>query len=150
MSRYAGSGWNLPGSEWDRWVDRLMNEAWSAFHEGGPASVLTAPMLRLSENDDAFVVKADVPGVAPEDLKVEFENGRLTVSGEVRHESEEKSDDGFRSERSVDTFTRTLTMPAAVLKDKVTATCADGVLTVTLPRAIDESPRKVEIRGKKK
>ncbi len=143
-------GWGLLGSEWDQWLNHLIEEPWTAFTEGGPALSISAPALKLSERDDEYVVRADVPGVAPEDLKVEVEGGRLTVCGEVRHESETRIDGGVRKEKAVDTFQRSVTLPGPVNPDEVVAECADGVLTVTLPRRIDDAPKKkVEVRRKK-
>jgi HSP20 family protein len=93
------------------------------------------PMLDFAENKDAFVVKAEIPGMDPQDITVALENQMLTLKGEKRLEKEEKDEHYHRMERTYGTFARTVRLPIAVDGSKVTAAFKNGLLTVTLPKA---------------
>ncbi len=93
------------------------------------------PMLDFAENKDAFVVKAEMPGVDPQDVAVSLENQVLMIKGEKRHEKEQTDERYYRTERLYGAFARTVRLPAAVDGSKVTAGFKNGLLTVTLPKA---------------
>lgn len=93
------------------------------------------PTLDVSENKDAFVVKAEIPGVDSKDVSVALENQRLTIKGEKEHEKEDKDEHYYRMERTYGTFARSIHLPASIDGSKVTAGFKNGVLTVTLPKA---------------
>lgn len=93
------------------------------------------PTLDFSETKDAFVVKAETPGMDPQDISVSLENQVLTLKGEKKHEKEDKDEQYYRVERSYGAFARTVRLPAAVDGSKVTAGFKNGLLTVTLPKA---------------
>jgi len=93
------------------------------------------PTLDFAENKDAFVVKAEIPGMDPQDITVALENQMLTLKGEKRLEKEEKDEHYHRMERTYGTFARTVRLPIAVDGSKVTAAFKNGLLTVTLPKA---------------
>ena len=92
------------------------------------------PKVDLSETKDALVVKAEIPGVEQKDISVSLQNGVLTITGEKRHENEEKDEHYHRVERAYGSFARSLTLPIGVEAEKVNATFKDGLLTVTLPK----------------
>jgi HSP20 family protein len=89
------------------------------------------------DHDDSYELRADVPGIKPEDVKVTIEDGILKVSAEHREETEEKQENYIRRERRYGSFSRTMAIPRGVTADEVDATVDDGVLVVTIPRPRD-------------
>ena len=107
-----------------------------------------APALDIYEDADQVTVKLEAAGLKKEDFDISLHDDNLTVSGERKSETEEREGESFRSERFFGQFSRTVTLPAPVKADGVTATYADGVLTVTLPKAEEAKPRKIEVNVK--
>ena len=105
------------------------------------------PQIEVLHNNDTFLVRADLPGMKKEDVKVEVTNDLLTISGERKKETEEKREGFYRTERSYGTFYREIPLPEGVKLDKATATFHDGVLEVTMLAPKVEVPvRKLEIK----
>ena len=117
--------------EMERVFDRFFEPRWDEFEGVGA----WAPKLDFSETKDAFVVKAEVPGVEQKDISVQIQNQVLTLKGEKHKEKEEKDEKYHRVERSWGAFTRTLALPMGVETEKVSATFKDGLLTIKLPKA---------------
>jgi HSP20 family protein len=117
--------------EMDRLFDRFFEPRW----EDVPALGEWAPSLDLSETKDAFVVKAEVPGMDPGDIQVALQENLLTIKGEKRQEKVDKDERYHRVERTYGAFTRMLRLPVAVDGSKVDAKFKNGLLTVTLPKA---------------
>jgi len=117
--------------EMDRLFDRFFEARW----EDVPALGEWVPTVDLSETKEAFVVKAEVPGMEPGDIQVSLQENLLTIKGEKKHEKEEKDERYHRVERSYGAFTRTVRLPVTVEGSKVDAKFKNGVLTVTLPKA---------------
>jgi HSP20 family protein len=104
------------------------------------------PDLEVFETGNELVVRADVPGLKREDIKVEITESELTVSGERKFEKEEKGKDVYRSERSYGTFFRSITVPEGAKVDLARATVKDGVLEVKMPLTrIESAKRRLEI-----
>ena len=97
------------------------------------------PDVDVFEKKGQLVVRADLPGLSKEDVKVEITDTELTIEGERQSEKEEEKDGYYRSERSYGSFRRTIPLPEGVKTDRAKATCKDGVLEVTMPTG---SPRK--------
>jgi HSP20 family protein len=93
-----------------------------------------APKLDSSETKDAFMVKAEIPGVEQKDLTVSLQDQMLTIKGEKHKETAEKDEQYHRVERSWGAFSRTVALPVGVDTEKVNATFKDGVLTVKLQK----------------
>jgi HSP20 family protein len=132
----------------------LRDEIESTFRQwAGPARtgewVTTAggwsPAVDVEENDDAYVVYAELPGVTAEDLQVSFDDGVLTVHGERKFYEEKKTETFRRVERRYGTFHRSLRLPGPVNSEKVEAAFKDGLLTVTVPKAEAAKPHRIEI-----
>lgn len=104
------------------------------------------PTLDVSESADAFLVAVDLPGVKPDDVKVEMHEGRLTISGSRESRTEEKEKNYHRVERSRGSFARTLAIPSEVDAEAIDAHYEDGVLHVTLPKVAKQQPKKIQIR----
>lgn len=95
------------------------------------------PVMKVDveEADDCYTVKADVPGVAKDDIRVEVEGNTVSIAAEVRREKmEEKEGKVIRSERYTGAMTRAFTLPVEVDVSKAEAKYAEGVLTLTLPK----------------
>ena len=116
---------------------------------GGEKEMLTvtewSPSVDISEDDKEFLVKAELPDVKREDIKVNVENGVLTITGERKFEKEEKGKKYHRIERSYGSFTRSFTLPEAVKADKVAAEFKDGLLHVRLPKDESAKPKNIAV-----
>ncbi len=104
------------------------------------------PLVDISEDDKEYLVKAELPELKKDDVKVSVENGELTISGERKSEKEEKGKKFHRIERSYGSFMRSFTLPEAVKADKVTAEFKDGVLSVRLPKDESAKPKTIEVK----
>jgi len=117
--------------EMERVFDRFFEPRWEEFE----AIDAWAPKVDFSETKDAFMVKAEIPGVEQKDVSVSLENQMLTIKGEKHKEKGEKDEKYHRVERSWGGFTRTIALPAGLDTEKVDAVFKDGVLTIKLPKA---------------
>ena len=104
------------------------------------------PAVDIQETDNEFVLKADLPDVKKDDVKVELVNGVLTVEGERKQEKEEKGKRFHRVERAYGKFVRHFTLPTDVDAANVKAEFKDGVLTVHLPKAATVKPKAIEVK----
>lgn len=113
------------------------------------AGGMWAPQVEMFERHGQLVLRADLPGLSKDDVKVELDDNALTIEGERRAEHEEEGEGFYRSERSYGKFYRRLPLPEGVNTDNANATFRDGVLEITLPAPKRESrqTRKLEIRG---
>lgn len=103
----------------------------------------------LGETDDALELKADLPGMEEIDIDVTFQDGALIISGERKHETEEKRKNYYRAERAYGSFNRAIPLPCEVDEDRINARFKKGVLTVHMPKspAAKEKQRKIEINA---
>lgn len=117
-------------------------EAWEA-----PA--LWSPQIDLERRDDALVVKADLPGVRKEDLKIDIDDNSLVISGHRQEEREEGGkDQGYQvSERSYGSFYRAIPLPQDVNAEDIRAEMRDGVLKVTVPMPQSARRRRIQIQS---
>src|SRR4051812_5069970 len=92
------------------------------------------PAMDLMEADDHFVLRADLPGLAEDDVSIEIQDNTLAISGERKSEHEERERGWYRLERSFGRFSRSLTLPEGVDADAVTAEFNKGVLEVRIPK----------------
>ncbi len=104
------------------------------------------PKVDVSENENEYLVKAEVPGLSGQDIKVEIERGLLKLSGERREEKEEKDETYHVRERRYGSFVRTFILPENVDEEKISAVTRDGILTVTIPKAEKDKPRHIEVK----
>jgi HSP20 family protein len=103
------------------------------------------PAMDIEENDKEYLIKADLPSIKREEVKVGIVDGVLTVEGERKQEKEEKGKKFHRVERSFGRFVRRIAVPTDVDEQKVTAAFTDGVLNVHLPKSPAAKPKSVEI-----
>ena len=103
------------------------------------------PAVDLYEKDDHFVIKAELPGVDKNDIKVDLKDRVLTLSGERAYDNEVKEENYYRKERSYGKFQRVFTLPADVDSDKITAEFKAGVLRVEVPKPEEKKAKQVTI-----
>ena len=125
-------------------INRLFNTLFDA--SDAPAQ-RWVPAMDLVEGEDHFLLKADLPGLAEEDVNIEIQDNTLTISGERHAESEHRERGWFRVERQFGRFSRSLTLPEGVDADAVTAEFDRGVLAVRIPKPEERKPRRVQIKA---
>lgn len=103
------------------------------------------PAVDIREEENRFLIHADIPGVDPKDIDIHMENGVLTISGQRQGESREEHEGYRRIERSRGTFLRRFTLPDTADADKITARSNNGVLEVIIPKHDKVQPRKISI-----
>jgi len=103
------------------------------------------PAMDLVEKDGEYVLHADLPGVSEKDVKIEFEQNVLTLSGERHSEHEVKKGGYYRRERASGTFARSLTLPEGIDGNSIKASFANGVLEVHIPKPEERKPQRVAI-----
>jgi len=132
-------------------IQSEMNRLFNTFFEApAPANGAGAmrrwiPAMDLVETDDEFVLRADLPGLAEDDVSIELEDRVLTISGERKTEHQERDAGYYRVERASGTFARSLTLPEGVDPEGVRANFDRGVLEVRIPKPEQRKPRKVTI-----
>jgi len=136
--------WNLLDQmrrEMDRAVDTRTDEG---------SSVATSdwvPAVDIREENDSFVIVADIPGVDPKDIEVHMENGMLTIKGEKESEKKEEREGYKRVERSFGSFYRRFSLPDTADAEKITAKSDNGVLEVRIAKQEQVQPRKIAVNG---
>lgn len=124
--------------------DRIFDRFWSGELE--PLRLgRWVPAVDVSESDDEIIVRAEVPGLDPEEVEVFVEGDVLTLKGEKKEEREQSGRDYHRVERQYGSFARSIQLPGAVMAEEVKATAANGVLTIRLPKQEDARRKKVQI-----
>lgn len=138
-------------------MDQLFDEFGLGRTWFGPRLRLPRPVLRrtegwlpdveIAQRDKQLVIKADLPGIAKDDVKVEVTDDAVTIEGERKHEHEEESGGVYRSERSYGSFRRVIPVPQGTATDQARASFKDGVLEITMPAPPEASAhaRRLEI-----
>jgi HSP20 family protein len=106
------------------------------------------PIVDIEESNGNIVVKAEIPGMEKDEIKVSVRDNMLTISGERKQEIETKDKTFHRIERSYGKFSRTITLPSEVDADKVKAAYKDGVLNIILPKPESVKPKQIEVEIK--
>ncbi|MDD2699744.1 MAG: Hsp20/alpha crystallin family protein [Sideroxydans sp.] len=104
-----------------------------------------SPSVDISETDDAYLIKGEIPGVKKEDVKVSVQDGMLTIQGERKMEKEEKNKKFHRVECSYGNFVRSFRMPDDADENKVKAEFKDGMLNVSLPKTEKARNRSINV-----
>ncbi|OGT81595.1 MAG: heat-shock protein Hsp20 [Gammaproteobacteria bacterium RIFCSPLOWO2_02_FULL_52_10] len=105
------------------------------------------PAVDIKEEDNRFLIRADIPGVDPKDIEITMEEGVLTIKGERTSEKDEKREDYRRVERSRGTFYRRFSLPDTADAEKIVATGKDGVLELVIPKHDKVLPRRITIKS---
>jgi HSP20 family protein len=106
------------------------------------------PPLDVHEDQNTLTVRLEVAGVKKEDFDISLHDDALTISGERKSAPRHADGEIFRSERAFGAFSRRIQLPAAVKPEAVKADYTDGVLTITLPKAEEAKPKKIEVTVK--
>ena len=130
-------------------ADRLQREFDRLFSCSVPAARSTGwtPRVDIQEDEDRFVLRADLPGVDPKEVEITAEDGVLTLSGERAGTSEDKTGGYRRVERIVGKFSRRFSLPDTVDAEAITATSNFGVLELVLPKREAAKPRRITINA---
>lgn len=145
--------WN-PIKDMEQMQNRLAKfwemEPFRLLANGGKEESLTntewSPRVDIIENESEFIVKAELPEMKKEDVKVLVEDGVLTISGERKLEKEEKNKKYHRIESEYGSFVRSFSLPAATSGEKVAAEFKDGILKVRLPKDAKSATKAIEIK----
>ncbi len=128
-------------------IDRFFEDDFTRFPSLWERRPETIPLaLDVAEKDDAFIIKASLPGVPAEDVEVTLTDNVLTIKGEIKEDKEIKEENYHLRERRFGTFMRSVTLPAPVDADKIEAVNENGVLTLTLPKAESVKPKRIEVK----
>ena len=146
-------------ARWDPFADLDIFEGWSPFRalrgvsprmrrllEDSPGSAMFAPLEDVSENDDEYVVTAEIPGSNKDDVNVEADHGVLSIRGEKKSEREEKKEQRHYEERSYGSFNRSFRLPSNANADRIDASFKEGILTVTIPKSEESKPKVVSVK----
>lgn len=130
--------------------DQFDNELNRFFNHSRPVTAANdarnwAPAVDIREEDERFVLVADIPGVSRDDVEVTLEDGVLTIRGERRAETEETREGFHRKERVHGSFMRQFSLPDTVNTDSISASVTDGVLEIGIPKQAKPEPRKISI-----
>jgi HSP20 family protein len=128
-------------------LDRFFGEP--VFTRGFPAALARFEEgvlpLDISETDTHVLVRASVPGFKPEDIEAQIHDNVLTLKAEHKEEKEEKNERFFRKELKFGSMNRRVALPSHVLDKDVHAELKDGLLTLRIPKAVKEAPKKIRI-----
>jgi HSP20 family protein len=136
-------------NRWDPFTEiaRLQDEMTRGFATSERRTGGFVPPVDIHEEKDAIFVKAELPGVKPDEVHLHVENNVLTLTGERKFEKEEKNEGWHRVERSYGTFTRSFALPNNVVGDEVAAEMTDGILTVRIPKKAEAQPKKIQVKS---
>ncbi|MCI0359806.1 MAG: Hsp20/alpha crystallin family protein [Planctomycetaceae bacterium] len=127
--------------EWPKWMTEMLGSEGMFGRDGR-----FLPEANIAETDKAVEVTVELPGMKPEDVKVELREGTLWITGEKREEKEETGKTFHRVERRVGSFRRGFALPAEVEEDQVDAKFEGGVLHITLPKAEKVAPKQIVVK----
>jgi len=123
----------------DRLIDSTLGEEQREWTLGVP--------LDVSENEDAYLLKASLPGVDPNDIDVTYRDGVLTIKGEIREDQEVERDQYRIRERRWGSFSRSVQLPAAVKADEIEASYQNGILRLQIPKTEEVKPKRIQIKA---
>jgi HSP20 family protein len=135
-------------TNWDPFSEMYRLQEEIGRRRGSDAGKLTfRPAVDIHEDAEAITLTAEVPGMKPDDIKVEVENDILTLSGERKLEHEENKENYHRIERSYGSFTRSFSLPDNVDTENVHAEKNDGVLTIKLMKKEKPAAKRIAVKG---
>jgi HSP20 family protein len=126
--------------EFDRLFNNMMPTSEQASNKG------FYPMVDILEENDKYLIKAELPGVNQKDVKVTVTDNVLTIEGERKNEYEDRKEGIHRIERSYGAFRRSFRLNGDVATEKITAKSKDGVLEITIPKSEKAKPKEIEVK----
>lgn len=130
--------------EMEHFFDDMIPFSWTR-EDGGNLMDTWTPTSDISEDENEYLVVMDLPGIDKKDIKVNFQDGRLTVRGESQKEEKQEKKDYIRRERFKGSFYRSFTLPESIKEDDIKADFKEGVLKVHIPKAEVSKPKEVNI-----
>ncbi len=130
--------------EMEHFFDDMIPFSWTR-ENGGNLMDTWTPTSDISEDEKEYLVVMDLPGIDKKDIKVNFQDGRLTVTGESQKEEKQEKKDYIRRERFKGSFYRSFTLPESIKEDDIKADFKEGVLKVHIPKAEVSKPKEVNI-----
>ncbi|HOK22457.1 MAG TPA: Hsp20/alpha crystallin family protein [Candidatus Hydrothermia bacterium] len=127
-------------------IDRLFDSFFGRQTSMGPREGFWVPPIDVEETDNEYIIKAELPGVKKNDVKISATEDTLTISGERKIEREEKGKTYHKIEMNYGQFERSIKFPTEVIADKAKATYKDGILTVSIPKSEKAKPKELEIQ----
>ena len=120
-------------------IDRLFDDFFRGFDLApfGESFGNFSPSIDVRENDHEYQVTAELPGMDENDIEVTLDNNSLTISGEKKQETEDKSQNYYRMERSYGSFQRCISLPPGIKSDQIDANFNKGILSITLPKTAE-------------
>jgi len=125
-------------------MDRLMDVFSGYPGRGRSAGVF--PLVNLTEDRDRYYIRAELPGVKSEDMEIQAERNTISLSGARKVAAERDDVKYHRREREAGTFSRMIGLPGEIDPDKVSASLADGILTITVPKAEVAKPKQISVK----
>jgi len=147
ISNWPRWDWRDPFEELERMrrqMDRLFEELTGRVLSEPTAGVF--PLVNVTDANDNYYVRAELPGVKAEDMDISVTGTSLSISGERTIPSEDEKVNYHRREREAGKFSRMINLPGQIDAAKVEARCADGVLTVVLPKSEAAKPKQITIK----
>jgi HSP20 family protein len=133
-------------SDFDR-LHQEVNRLFNTFAPGtGPFLSRVYPAINVTEEGNNLYIRAELPGVNPENLDISVVEGKLMLSGERKIGAEDEKTGYHRREREAGFFRRTIVLPVKVDSGKVSAAMKNGILTITLPKSEEAIPRKIAVK----
>jgi len=127
---------------WERMFDQLLDDVW------GPVVSATRGMpLDIAETDEHIRVRAEVPGISPDELNISLSGEVLTLTGQKLDEDESQESSRYHCERSFGSYQRMVKLPCAVDPDHVQAEHRNGVVTITLQKAAAVRPKRIKVKS---
>lgn len=127
-------------------LNEFSNEISRFFDQRENPTTQWSPAIDLKENENSYVIHADIPGVKAEDIEVTLDNGVLSIRGERKFDNKEEGEKYKRVERAYGSFFRRFSLPDTADSDSVTAKSTDGVLEIEIPKQAKAQPRRIEIQ----
>ena len=121
-------------------------ESWFDNTDGSEAERRWRPSVDVYENEGGYVLKADLPGMKKEDIKIDVNDGTLTIKGEKKLEEKTEKDNYVRVERSFGSFMRSFTLTDDVDTENIEAAYKDGVLEITLTKKEEAKPKEIQVQ----
>lgn len=139
--------WNLM-NQWRHDVERIFHGVENGLSSNGEVPAAGwAPAVDIKEEDGAYILHADLPGVDSKDIELHMEDSVLTLKGQRKSETTEEKDDYRRVERVTGRFYRRFTLPDTADAENISATSVNGVLQVRIPKQEKVLPRRIEVRS---
>ena len=140
LMRYTRPRQELANKRFSDIMDEFFNDAVNSNQDS------FVPSIDVSETDDQFLISAELPGMKKEDININLENGRLSISGERKFKREEEGKTYHRVETQYGSFSRSFQLPDYVDQESINAGYSDGLLNITIKKAENKVKRQIEIK----